>query len=184
MRVLFVSQHLPSDLRILVHGVFKRMRMFIDAIKEIADLDMLFYVRPDMDVSPSAVSTAERALSRHWNAAIRLFLCPRFDHGGVLSKWQLYGAGAFSFFRQVGYADTSGPQQVQALEACLRHHPDAIFAHRLGSMCPLLLTREALPPIFFDLDDIEHVAFLRSINQQSSWRTRHASVICFKTFSW
>jgi glycosyltransferase involved in cell wall biosynthesis len=172
MQVLFISRHFPHDTHSLVHGVFKRMSMFIDAIKEIAHLDMLFYVRPDMDVSPSTVSALERSLSRHWNAKLRLFLCPRLTREGTPSKWRLYGAGVSSFFRQAGYMDMSGPPQVQALEACLRHKPDVVFAHRLASMCPLLLTREILPPIYFDLDDIEHVAFLRRISRRAKWRTK------------
>src|SRR6266853_6868499 len=98
MRVLFVSTSFPRDLRINVNGVFQRMRMFIDAIKGIAHLDMLFYVPPDVDISSSARSVLECSLSRYWDADLRLFLCPRWDGGDALSKWQLYGAGAVSFF--------------------------------------------------------------------------------------
>jgi glycosyltransferase involved in cell wall biosynthesis len=172
MRILFISTSFPTDLHINVNGKFQRMRMFIEAIKEIAPLDMLFYVPSATDVSPSAVSQLERSFSQYWDADLHLSLCPRFDYPKRFSKWQLYGAGAFNFFRQPGYVDTSGPQQVQAFEACLEQKPEVIFAHRLASMCPPLLTRKRLPPIFFDLDDIEHVAFLRSIDRQSGWRTK------------
>jgi glycosyltransferase involved in cell wall biosynthesis len=172
MRILFVSTHLPSDFVIQIHGVYKRMRTFVDAIKEIAQLDMLFYVPPGIDDSPLKVAQLERSFSRYWDADVRLFLCPRSNHQGKFSKWRLYGAGALSFFRQAGYAGTSRPQQVRALEDCLVRKPDAIFAHKLESMCPLLLTREKLPPVFFDLDDIEHVAFLRGIDRRWRWRSK------------
>ncbi|RMF85105.1 MAG: glycosyltransferase, partial [Nitrospinota bacterium] len=62
-RVLFVSSYFPSNLRTLVHGTFKRMEMFIDALKAVARLDMLFYVRPDQDVSPGAIAALERSFS-------------------------------------------------------------------------------------------------------------------------
>jgi glycosyltransferase involved in cell wall biosynthesis len=170
MRVLFISRHFPKNLQTDVHSTFKRIRMFIDVIKEIAQLDMLFYVSPDIDVSPSSVSELERLLSEHWNAEISLFLCPRFEEH--ISKWKLYATGAFSLFSQVGYVDTCGPRHVQALEACLSRRPDMVFVHRLGSMCPLLLTREKLPYIFFDLDDIEHIAFIRNVRQRPKWYSR------------
>jgi glycosyltransferase involved in cell wall biosynthesis len=172
MRVLFISRHFPKNLQTDIHGGFKRIRMFIDVLKEIAQLDMLFYVPPHIDVSPSSVSELERLLSEHWNAEISLFLCPRFDYAGHISKRKLYAAGAFSLFRQLGYVDTCGPQHVQALEACLSRRPDMVFVHRLGSMCPLLLTREKLPCVFFDLDDIEHIAFIRNTGQLPKWYAR------------
>jgi glycosyltransferase involved in cell wall biosynthesis len=146
--------------------------MFVDATKEIADLDMLFYVPSGLDTSPSEVSAFERTLSRHWNCQLRLFLCPRFERGEAPSKWQLYGAGVLSFFRQSGPESTSGVKQVQAFEACLDRKPDMIFAHKLASMCPLLLATKPLPPIFFDLDDIEHIAFLRAIDQHGGWHSK------------
>jgi len=61
MRVLLVSSRFPMDLRRYVSGVFQRMRMFVDAIKEIAELDVLFYTRPELDVSSSTISMLERS---------------------------------------------------------------------------------------------------------------------------
>jgi glycosyltransferase involved in cell wall biosynthesis len=39
-------------------------------------------------------------------------------------------------------------------------------------MCPLLLTRKPLPPIFFDLDDIEHIVLDRYIKSRNSIKTK------------
>ena len=170
MRVLFVSSDFPADLRIKVHGIYKRMGMFIDAIKEIAQLDMLFYVSPDLNTV--ATSELEHSFSEHWNAKITLSLCPKFSRRNQLSHWELYGPGVFSFFKHSSYTSTSSSQQVRAFEECLSRKPDAIFVHRLKSMCPSMLTRKDLPPIFFDLDDIEHVAFIRGISQPPKQRTK------------
>ena len=52
MRVLFVSKYFPVDFATTVHGVFQRLRMFLDAIKTIGQTDVLFYVPTDVDVSP------------------------------------------------------------------------------------------------------------------------------------
>jgi len=39
-------------------------------------------------------------------------------------------------------------------------------------MCPLLLTKERLPPIFLNMDDIEHVGLIRHVSKMSKWRTK------------
>ncbi|NET33465.1 MAG: glycosyltransferase family 4 protein [Cyanothece sp. SIO1E1] len=168
MRVLFISSTFPgSDLRVKVHGLYQRMSMFVDAIKHIAQLDMLFYVPAHTDTSPSTVSALTQTLSKHWQTDINLCLCPKFKRQGQYAGRKRYWSGLWSIFKQPGYIGTSGIKQVQELEACLDQKPDAVFVHRLPSMSPLLLTRKALPPIFFDLDDIEHIALTRHLNQQS-----------------
>jgi glycosyltransferase involved in cell wall biosynthesis len=172
MRVLFVSAMYPKNLRTYVHGVFQRMGMFIEALGEVADLDMLFFVPPDVDVSADAVLAAERSFASHWNAHIRLTLCPQDQAGDAASKWQMYAAPALSLFEHAGYREATGPRQVRAFEAGLARKPDAIFVHRLVAMCPVLLCRRPLPPVYFDLDDIEHVAAVRAIDRTWNWRDK------------
>ena len=184
MRVLLVSNSFPRDLQTNVNGRFQRMRMFVDAIKEIAHLDVLFYVPADIDISPAAVSAWERALSQHWATDLHLFLCRPFARSAALSPWRLYGAGMTSFFGHPSYMRTSGKQQVQAFEHCLHRKPNAIFVHRLAAMCPLLLTQASLPPIFFDLDDIAHVTLLRSIPRRWPWHTQLLHYTQVPTLLW
>ncbi len=174
MKILIISSSFPKDLHKNVHGIYKRMNMFIDGMKNIASLDMLFYVSHDVDVSPSSVSQYEEAFRKYWDTNIRLFLCSlpgseQTKKKGKLSKLWYYIAGAFSFFRQTQFMRFSSPEQIKAFETCLLGNPDAIFVHRLHSMCPLLLTRKPLPPVYFDLDDIEHIAFKRSIRNLPLW---------------
>jgi glycosyltransferase involved in cell wall biosynthesis len=188
MRVLFVSTYFPPDVRVFVHGLQKRMAMLIDAIKEIAELDVLFYVPPGTDISPSAVAALQRSFSEHWNAEIRLTLCARFMSGvhfaNRLARWQFYGAGMVNFMRQGSNSFASGVLQVQAFEACLQRKPDAIVAHRLEAMCPPLLTRQTLPPIVLDLDDIEHIAVLRGMRQQVQFREQLLSCLRLPALVW
>src|SRR6266540_7139057 len=188
MRVLFVSTYFPPDVRVFVHGVQKRMAMLIEAIREIAALDVLFYVPPGTDVSPSAVAALERSFSAHWHADIRLALCPRFLYdahfANRLSRWRFYGAGVFNFMSQGLNAFTSGGPQVHAFETCLQRKPDAILAHRLEAMCPPLLTRQSLPPIVLDLDDIEHIAVLRRMPQQALVRDQLLNGLSLPALVW
>jgi glycosyltransferase involved in cell wall biosynthesis len=169
MRVLFVvSLVLPTEWFVGIHGIHQRMEMFIDAIKEIAQIDILFYVASDTDISPLAVSKLESFFRQRWNTNINLFLCPEFTKPASWSKLQTEIPGIFNFFKHPAYINTSGTQQIQAFEECLSRKPDAIFVHRLRSMPPTMLTRKTLPPIFIDLDDIEHIAFIRKLHQPPS----------------
>lgn len=60
-------------------------------------------------------------------------------------------------------AISTGSEQIEAFENCLDRKPPLIFVHRLSSMSPALLTHKKLPPIFFDLDDIEHIKLARTV---------------------
>ena len=184
MRILFVSNHFPEDLSIKVHGVFKRFQIFIDAVKDIAEIDLLYYVPQGTDTSPSAVIQLERSFSIHFKMPVRLFLCKRSDNNMVISKCLTYVVGTFSFVRQPIYSGTTGARQVQAFESCLDNNPDAVFVHRLGAMCPLLQTGRSLPPVFFDLDDLEHIAFIRGLRYLEKIRTRLLRYLLFPALCW
>jgi glycosyltransferase involved in cell wall biosynthesis len=179
MRILLVSKHIPDNFSTKVHGVHKRFQMFLDAIKDIAEIDLLYYVADGTDTSSSSVMRLERFFSAHFETPIRLSLSKRSNNTNQLSKLISYARGTFSFVRQPSYSGMAGPRQVQALETCLRYNPDGIFVHRLGVMCPLLQTRRTLPPVFFDLDDIEHVAFRRRLRYLSTISTRLLNYFLF-----
>lgn len=164
MRILFISIHYPSDLSTNTQGIYKRMGMFIDAIKEIGQVDMLFFVPPETDMSPDAIASQERAFSQYWQTQVNLTLCPTIEEHDSIPKWRKQLDGSFNFFKQ----SPVSPQQMQALEACLLQKPDAIFVHRLSSINPVMLTNQAKPPVFLDLDDIEHIRFMREIRQPPS----------------
>jgi glycosyltransferase involved in cell wall biosynthesis len=165
MRVLFISRHFPNDLRTCTYGTYQRMETLIDALKEIAQLDVLYYVPQDIDISAKAVALKERELSQHWHTPIHLSLCHLFSYSNTLPKWRRHSQGVFNFYKQLLFFGTSGQEQVLAFEQCLQRKPDLIFVHRLGPMAPILLTSKPLPSIVLDLDDIEHIHSIRSLMQ-------------------
>lgn len=173
MKILFVSTSFPTNFQRSVHGAFKRMGILIEAIKDVARLDLLFYVPPHTDISPPALMEVKQEIARLWHLNdFELTLCHKPEEiaaQGVLNRYLL---PATSIYRQSVCHDTSGSAQLAALEKCMSHKPDAVFAHRLDSMCLLLRTKLLLPPVFFDMDDIEHIAFARAIEQPPRWRTK------------
>ena len=165
MRFLFISCRFPTDLQRDVQGTFRRFNLFLDAFKVMAQLDLLFYVPADVDCSVDAIASYQKALSAHWGTSINLFLCPQHTADSSGPKWRRQFSPIFDFRAQGNFAVTKAAKQVVALEACLERQPDAIFCHRLESMTPILQTQQTLPPLFFDLDDVEHISFARQIRQ-------------------
>jgi glycosyltransferase involved in cell wall biosynthesis len=174
-KVLFISKLLPSPDRTLVHGgVYKRMHSWVDAIKRINHgMDALFFVDHDSDISPSATRLLEENLSSLWETKIELFLA-RMDNSRDRGAWlwNEYGKGSLSIYRQKAFSAACGRSQITALNELLSRGYDWIFVHRLGSFCPLMRIRRALPPILFDLDDVEHKSFLRSIKHLPPRRSK------------
>lgn len=184
MHFLLISNHFKGNINRKLTATYKRMEMFISAIKNLGILDMLFYVPSEIDTSKSSVAAFQRSLSEYWDIDINLFLCPKYEHKDTMTRWDVYVAGAFNFFKQLRYTGTSGLRQIQAFQDCLRRKPTAIIVHRLESMCPLLLTNHIYPPVYFDLDDIEHVTFLRNISQPPRWLGKRLKYLQLPSLWW
>jgi glycosyltransferase involved in cell wall biosynthesis len=170
MRILFIYfQNVLEAWENSVNGTLKRQQMHLEAIKEIAHIDILSYVPVNTDISLKAVNEGEKRLSQKLGTKdIRLFFCYRNENPEQWPFWKRYGYGIFSFFNQHPYWGVSGQNQVQAFEECLELNPDIIFVQRLTAIAPLLLTKKPLPPIIFDLDDIEHIRFSRQLKNSQN----------------
>src|SRR5690606_39205623 len=85
-----------------------------------------------------------------------------------------YVRSSTSVFRLPAFRPYLGPRQIAALTAALDRQPDFILAHRLPSVVLLLraLGQRPAPPVFVDLDDIEHIAYYRSIAQPPMWPSK------------
>jgi glycosyltransferase involved in cell wall biosynthesis len=169
MRILLLTRQFIYNPELQTSGLYKRLTMFIEAMSQIAGLDILFYVNPEIYRSETQISELANTLSDRWKTDVRVHTCPitKFRDETKLMKWLSYGRGIYNFFDQRYYYDMSGREQITALEKCLQNNPDAILSHRLATICPLLLTKKPLPPVFFDLDDIEHIVLERFIQQGS-----------------
>jgi glycosyltransferase involved in cell wall biosynthesis len=158
----------PDDTRTRVHGIFQRLRLFVDAFGGLGELDFLFFVEPRIDVSPESVEHYQAQLSSHYGMDVSLSLVTRMIPAKQ-SRWEAYGAGMFDAYRQYGFRWASGPEQTAALAKALDRKPDLLFVHRLSPMGAVENVGGDLPPMFFDLDDVEHRAFARSIPHPPSW---------------
>ena len=169
MKIGFVSTAFPQNLEKSVHGIYKRMGMFIQAMKDMGELDMLFYVDEDVPVSPMYIQEMQERLATHWGAKLTLTLCHLATSKGGPSRWQYYVPPSLSVYKRPEYSRILGREQIHSFHQMLSRNPDIVFAHRLGAMCVIMLSENHLPPIFFDLDDVEHIAFARSVRQPPWW---------------
>lgn len=181
MRFLLVSRYFPENLTTDVHGVFKRFNTLLDAIKNIADIDLLYYVPENICVSKNEILRLEKEFSDHFNVSIKLYLCKYLKAKDVRSRLKRTVKSILSMHNLPFYQSTSGIEQVMAFERCLKKQPDAVVVHRLVSMCPLLKTKQKLPPIFFDLDDIEHIAFLRGLRHYRGFLSKLLNLLLVPT---
>jgi Glycosyltransferase len=179
-RALLVSAWQPTRPGAVQSGLYRRLTIMIDAIKQSCSMiDALFFLRSqDHNLAEDQVRAIERDLSNRWEVDVRASFCRREpprdnEHFGSHLK------SAISFFRLPGYSEFSGMAQIAALDNCLARNPDLIFVHRLHCMAPILLTRQVLPPVFFDLDDIEHVAMLRHLSQPPHWWRKNLEYLQF-----
>jgi len=185
-KVLFVSTHFPYDFRKSTTGTFKRMRVFLDALKDRVSLHLLFYYPPYLDVDAQRVSETKSALRSEWLLDdFDVTVCKQErEPNDSKTLWARYGSRALTIHRQLGFVCTSGPQQLRIFEECLEDRPDFVFIHRLMCICPALRTRRPLPPMFMDLDDVEHRALCRDISQPPMWGTKRLYYLHLPAMVW
>ena len=171
-KCLFLTAIYPWDIDRCTTGTLKRMRSFLEAIGRVSDLDILFYIAPGLDDSAESARRMEGLLAAKWSINATVHLC-RVSRRSPPSHSRLRSYfDPRELFRYPCDAGTDGPAQLEAFERCLASNPDILFVHRLNVSYPTLATKKQLPAVFFDLDDIEHVAYVRDLRQPPYWRSK------------
>jgi glycosyltransferase involved in cell wall biosynthesis len=167
-RVLAVSCNLPYPPENHIHGLFQRLGMFLEAAASLAErVDLLYFARPELADGQVRVRVQE-ALAAKYATEIDVTIIPA-EHGPRNSFYKELLSGTLGIQHQSEYAPYCQPRPLRALGDAVSKGPDLILAHRLSAMIPLLRLRQPLPPIFFDLDDIEHRALFRSLMTSTGW---------------
>lgn len=164
MRVLCLTAYLQLQDSV-AGGIFSRQAALFEAISTFAsDIRVIYYTHHDRNAAggPYTDADLEEIAKRRWGPAISLEVCRRDPPARRSFPASL--AGLWSIFGQPGYSSMAGEAQSEAFEKAVREfRPDLVFVHRLSAMPPVLRAKSALPPICFDLDDIEHVALARDV---------------------
>lgn len=179
MRALFITNKFLGDGEQPVTGTYRRLGFLLEAVAGIsASLELAVLVPHDLPVTPQTVAHYAALYGEWVRCPFTLRLIPRLAHTGRLSlkgyltrPWDLYSPG---YHR---YHMTSGPAQIAALREAFAAGPDLVFVQRLNALAPVLRGGLRHPAMFFDLDDIEHRAHLRSIFAPPHWGTKFLGLL-------
>jgi glycosyltransferase involved in cell wall biosynthesis len=150
-----------------VQGTFRRLGMFVGALGEIADeVEMLHFVPPGHPAFAIDPRRLNEAQSARWGTSVTVTLAAAHPMVRSIARLAL---GLVRGSSHPAYSPFTGRRQAAAFGECLDQRPDVIFVHRLMGMGPLLRMRRPLPPILFDLDDVEHWVKIRAALGTRSW---------------
>jgi glycosyltransferase involved in cell wall biosynthesis len=168
---LVVSRYFPFNPH-RIHAVYQRLGTQIEALAQVTDrVDCLFLVPPEQQRTPAEITEQQTQLAALWSAELSVRLAPVAQEAQPRGRWQRLGKGVFDF----GAHPIARPLRNDGARAALREalttKPRLILAHRLSSMWLLAELRALLRgiPIFFDIDDVEHVAWSRRLWHDPSW---------------
>jgi glycosyltransferase involved in cell wall biosynthesis len=169
MRTLIISGYPPSSPENSSHGIFKRLENFVEALRAEGDIDFLFFCGNECDVTPETRDRMERALRAKWGSRTCVFLGHKGRKQAAESFTTRYLKPILRVSAQSNFDDLTSPAQIADLETCLARRPDLVFAHRLEAMLLIMAARRPVPPVLYDIDDVEHVKFLRFMRQPPFW---------------
>lgn len=173
---LIVSRSFPDGPE-KVHGIYQRLGTQVQALAQVVDrVDCLFLVRQSYPTD--LIRGHEERLRRLWSPRISLLIAPTVAGGDMPSSWwRVLAEGMFDFQRQPIARYSSTPAAIEAVGTALDARPDVVLAHRLTAMSVLMKIARRSPqrlqgiPVFFDMDDIEHVSLVRHLLHDPAWRS-------------
>lgn len=172
---LVVSRSFPFSAE-NVHGIFQRLGTQVQALASVVDrVDCLFLVPVNQNCTTDVIQAHEERLRRLWSPAVSIRLAPTVNGDAPRNWWQLVRQGIFDFQRQTIARHSSTAAAMDAVGAALEARPEIVLAHRLTSMSVFMKLARQAPekmhrvPLFFDMDDIEHVTLVRRLLRDPSW---------------
>jgi len=149
----------------------QRLGVQVEALARVVDrIDCLFLTHARAECAPEHLSAHEDRLRRCWTPKLSLSIA-QVVQPTTMTRWQSYVPGIYDFYSQQLARDITNEAAVGAVCAALRTGPDVVCAHRLSVMGILMrLSRDiGRTPIFFDLDDIEHISLWRRLRHDPDW---------------
>ena len=167
---LVISRYFPFDTT-RVHAVYQRLGTQVQALARVVEhVECLFLVPPDQQRTPAELLEHERQLHSLWSAPLSLRLAAVAREEEPSGAWERFGRGIFDFSAHAIARPLANEAAVNAVRAALAQRPDVILAHRLSALVYFMRRKIAVrAPIFFDMDDIEHVAWSRRLWRDPTW---------------
>lgn len=156
-------------------GIRRRFELLLDAVARISDrVEFLLFITDRFArLNEEFATELAASIAERWPIHATVRLCPLDPAPRLNGLRDRYLSASLSIYKLPRYCRYAGATQLGALEACLETGPRFIMVQRLHCMVPLLRTRRVLPPVFFDMDDVEHTALRRSIGQPPVWLSKY-----------
>jgi glycosyltransferase involved in cell wall biosynthesis len=167
LRILLVSDYLPQDVDVAVHGAFQRLRRHIESLQQLGEVDVAFLWPWHPGAWNDSAKANLLALRRLWNLTGRCelifsrFTCQLAQFRILVPAW----LGRW-FPALAGRRNAATMRRIAAIAA--ETSPDLIFAHRMGAILPVLRAEAGKRAIVIDLDDVEHVRLRRQAARTNS----------------
>lgn len=177
---LIVTHLSLLDLEEKGFGVYKRLSMLMGAAVQTGLPIHVFCVASEEDIQNYGEAAlndlAAQSINEHWGYSCDVVVGRRVPSSN--KPWilrQLMGVLSYSLdpLKSVILDQNS----ISALSELLARNPNFVIAHRLPLMDALVKLDVPWPRVFFDLDDIEHVASIRSTEYQESMRALLFSIL-------
>ena len=172
-RILLVSDYLPQDVAVNVHGAFQRLRRHAETLQAVGDLDVIFLWPWHPAAWTEQAKANLAALRKAWglqgeiHLVFSRFTCQLSNLGIVLPAWLEQRLGPLA-----SLVENRNVMTMRAIgDIAARSAPDLIFAHRMGAILPAVRSQAGKRPIVIDLDDVEHVRMQREARARL-WRER------------
>ena len=177
IRALFLTHVDPAHFESRGSGIQQRFELLLDGLARVTEnIDFVIMVAGADSASSAAREAAAAAfLSDRAQRPVSVRLVPLAREEAERGPWQRYVLAARSLDTLPGYRAYVGNAQLEAVASVLRQHRyDGLMVQRLccAAIVLRLQQRLALPPVLFDLDDIEHVAYRRLVAQPPHWRSK------------
>lgn len=178
-RATIVTRAWAATPHAAAHGVFKRLSLFVAALDQVFDeIDMLVFAPWAPDLEEKA-RDYEAHFRKIWSNKLSVSVCAREPNPAEWPLFDRYLRPMFNVDLQEAYRNVSGRSHVLTVKRLLSRDPDLLFVHRLQCFSPVLGAAGGaeLPPIAFDLDDVEHTALARQVMIQPSWMSERLRLL-------
>jgi glycosyltransferase involved in cell wall biosynthesis len=175
---LLVTHLLLTDLKTKNSGTYRRLSLLVDAVRT-TGLPVHVYStvapEPGLPPLPEIAARIERELADFWQleAKVSVAVHAQLEQTSWLLQQVL---GILGYGRMPLIRPYFNDAALTLLADALAAGPAFVVAHRLPSMYALVLAaqrrQQKLPPVFFDLDDIEHVVALHGLKKIPALRDR------------
>jgi glycosyltransferase involved in cell wall biosynthesis len=161
--LVYISGNAPRANWTHVHGLWQRQQLFIEALGPMFDrVHCVFW----KDLGPGEFEDDAEVQARFEDAFGRdvrvsvVRAAPRAAHRGYVDY---YARSIFLGPSDQGHRRVIGPQQTAQLEHSIPASASAIFAQGLEVMSSVARLRCPLPPVLWDMNDLETLKYVREL---------------------